>query len=1234
MAKISFFSLFIILFNIIHIINDTNFRRIQELENYNLFNISNVNCNISNYTTFFMANVCGKTPIKSSKFFAFKIPDTKKNNHSIRCSIIIENSARKLNSIRHPNNSFNIDNYDSELGKYVDEKEHIIKETEKNKIKVKNKKSFTENNIFETDVSSVFNQDKKTESTFDSTDKSNKNKAKNNEDSSNAIKTDKNDLSDVRGIETTLIVSKTESFIPSIQIEATNEKTNKYSDIVTNNFLINYKTINNSIDIEKKDISKFGSTTLVETTIPSTYLQPDIISNQIILQNETEINIEASYNSTPEYCYNTICSLEEMVKEAFEVKIEDYFTIYVREPPEDIFIIPILYSKSLYKVNKCYLIKNIFKQVLKFKPNNSQKKITFRLVSIILGKIEKNEELIADIFLKKKEGNLRFLDNLNNNTAKCKSLYNVDPVEGEEILNSYNCVIDNIENPEDYSGLIFNSSSDVKNIPIDSNLTDPAITDLYIRQGIIQDYSLSEFNPINLDVNNCNGTSQFKILGKLSKELDNNFYFNIFILLSNDKNTTANCSLPGGIKGEINMTCQVYNYFNNSFINIPSHIIKDEDDDAILNITQINYENYATCQFIPINIDPIIINVTTPETVNETENATEITQTVIISELIDSHIIFRQISHLDINSKENVIKFNLIGFTFSSLKKNSYITIPINAIKLNNIEEEKNSICILNMDTNASLNRLTPFIFDCEILNVEGISQITDVKIIPSPLLKNIKTGFSEIVYANKTDTLINQGLLLDYMKDENLNKVPPILINPRIISYSCYSDGTFGIEAFIESSFDKDISFYLELMEISTGSRCKIPATQANKNIIIKCNTMESFSNKKIQIEAKIVYDIDYNELFYLNNTETNSYVSCQNNQQIKMEEAEKKLQAAFSFRQTSNFKKELNSNNKYQFFLATFANREIEINSKLNIKVRIKSETQNIIKSYNKRKLSRTEDKSAECSISMKTGLNENGLGAIGWICTTMESSIKDATGLEIIDSEEISGIPNHPALIDPAKTDDLIKKGEVKDFSVEENLNELLPIFNILAMNYSLCRQNSTFIFTGNMSSTILNDFYFDLNITYPDTIFACRLPKALKGQIMEIECINRDNFENSTLLIEETVIRDGYNEFFIFRNISSGDLLVTCSSSENNVRERPNDSDFKIIKKTIKDESSSKIGTPGIIVLIVVGTIVVFGIIMLIFFLKNKNLKKVTNNNEKSSANSSNSYKNSSSTSFYY
>ena len=82
------------------------------------------------------------------------------------------------------------------------------------------------------------------------------------------------------------------------------------------------------------------------------------------------------------------------------------------------------------------------------------------------------------------------------------------------------------------------------------------------------------------------------------------------------------------------------------------------------------------------------------------------------------------------------------------------------------------------------------------------------------------------------------------------------------------------------------------------------------------------------------------------------------------------------------------------------------------------------------------------------------------------------------------------------------------------------------------------------------------------------------------------------------------------------------------------QKPYEGSFNIIKKNVKDESSSGIGNTGIIILIVVGSIVIFGIIMLFVFLKIKIKKKITsNNNDKNSANSSRSIKNSSSSSFY-
>ena len=82
----------------------------------------------------------------------------------------------------------------------------------------------------------------------------------------------------------------------------------------------------------------------------------------------------------------------------------------------------------------------------------------------------------------------------------------------------------------------------------------------------------------------------------------------------------------------------------------------------------------------------------------------------------------------------------------------------------------------------------------------------------------------------------------------------------------------------------------------------------------------------------------------------------------------------------------------------------------------------------------------------------------------------------------SNDISGIPDDPFLIDPALTDQLIEQGEIKDYSIEENLNELLPIFQTLAIDYSLCKQNGSFLFKGNATSTIKQDVVFNITLTY--------------------------------------------------------------------------------------------------------------------------------------------------------
>jgi hypothetical protein len=856
--------------------------------------------------------------------------------------------------------------------------------------------------------------------------------------------------------------------------------------------------------------------------------------------------------------------------------------------PDNLGIYYMFEEDKTYTINRCMSVNNTFTQVSKYKVDESGKKISFLFISKALEKIVKNEQIDVNISLKKKDSTLT------GSTAICTNSEDVEPIEGEEILAFYNCEVNNIEQPSEYKGLDFVSSLDVKDIPSDGNLKDPAITDELIKEGKSKDYSLITLNSISIDIKECESSGILKIKGNIDRKVGTISPFKITLNLNDNENVLSECSIPEGDKGEIYITCQVEKNFVNSSINIPQIIVNNSNNEGILNITKISHENLATC----------IVN--TPSLENTDIIHTNSTATN------NSKIIFRQISHFNIDENSHSLKFNLIGFTFASFEKDSYLPINLNLINSNGNKEEKTAYCVTNSNIAGSSTYLTPLYLDCKITGINNPKEYTDIQVISTPFLSNIQNINSNLLYAKKTDELIEKGLVLDYMEKDNFNKVPPGIFNSNINVGSCYLNGTFEIEGYVNSQIEKNITFYLELASPKIEVRCKVPSTGANSNIFIQCKTLDKIDNSIIRIDSKIVYDLDYNELFYMNSIESNDYAICKDNNEIKIEQAKKKLNAVICFRQTSKFKKE---NNRYKFFLATFIKKKIEVNMKITMIVEIKSETDNKIdeNTLNKRRLSRREELNAECTLVIKTEINDNGVGAGGFQCTTSESTINDANGLDIKESEDISGIPEDPDLIDPAKTDKLISSGKMKDYSIAENLNELLPLFNTLAVNTSLCKQNGSLYFKGNISSTIMEDVLFNLSLSYPENIFACRLPRTLKYKITEIECFNRDYFENSTIIVEETVIRDGFNEFFILRNITSGEEFVTCSYSGKEANRSDYEKDFNIVTKTIKKNTSKKgggLGVVGIVIICVVGAIILAGVIVLSFFIS----KKIKSNND--------------------
>jgi len=1262
MKKIHAFSFILILLRIYYIKNDDN--STQKI--YFIEDLSNLKCFSSNYTTTFSAITNSKTPINSKISFVFTIKDLEKASHSAKCTILGESILRRMNEFEDDTSEYS-ENSNDEESEY--ESDRSIDESSTESMESEEKSNIVSSTTLQTSQISIIKTivENKTNTIISTTGTTEKEMESYESEDESSIESESNPPTS--HIRTTNIIKKT---IPikettllkstTIQIKTTTplkpeqiQTTTPLKPIETIPFISTQIKIQTTIPLKpipdqtttvKEEIKtttpikpiQIPTTTIkeeIKTTIPKIPIQipttsvkeeikTTIPKKPIQIQTTTikkEIkttipkkNIETTIPLTPKtekvtdvptqreiddysYKYKTICHFDAEIKKYFQISIEQNMYISIDEKPENVQIYYRIPGQRIYNISRCAPVKNSFKQVSTFNLNESEKKITFLFISDALDKIEKDEKIEVYTLLIKKS---QFSDSekiTENKTIICTAKNEVESIQNEETLCFYNCEVNGLEQPSDYIRLIFSSSDNVNNIVENEDLRDPAKTDELIKEGKVQNYSLIVFKPISIDSKSCQENGIFKIKGNINRKIENSLAFKININLNDNANILADCSIPIADKGELNITCTVEKNFYDSYINIPQIIINNSINEQILNITKITDNYKSTCKII----NESVIITTRPTTI----------KTSIDIKIVNTNIIFRQISHLEINSFYSKMQFKIIGFTFNDLQKNSYLKLNLNIIDNTGNSKQTETSCLLNKDIIGNYSFLTPLYFDCEVNYYNDTREYTDVQIISSSLIKNIPTG--NLSYAKKTDVLIYENSILDYMEEKNFYNIPPLISNSELSVGNCNINGTFEITSFVNSPIETSIYFYLQFPNSNNENikvRCKLPISESNRYIIIQCSTLGKFESLKIVIDERMIYHVDDKELFYINGFESRNYVSCIDNSMIKYKEAEKKLKAIYIFRQVCKFRRE---GKRFRFFLATIIKKNINSNEKISLIVELKSVSNE--KSSYKRLLSRREEQIAECSVMSKTNVNENGIGTAGWDCITGESSLVDVSGLDVLNSDDISGIPKDTSLIDPALTDQLIEESKVKDYSVEENLNDLLPLFNTLAIDYSLCKQNGSLLFKGNTTSTIKQDVVFNITLTYPESTFACRLPRTLKGAVINIECFNRDYFEDSTIIVEETIIRDGgYNEFFILRNVSSGEQYVTCVSSQNQVTKNVYQNEFNTISRVSKNGSSGAgIGVGGIVVVSIVGVIVLVGLAILYSFIKRKNRKKSEDDN---------------------
>ena len=159
------------------------------------------------------------------------------------------------------------------------------------------------------------------------------------------------------------------------------------------------------------------------------------------------------------------------------------------------------------------------------------------------------------------------------------------------------------------------------------------------------------------------------------------------------------------------------------------------------------------------------------------------------------------------------------------------------------------------------------------------------------------------------------------------------------------------------------------------------------------------------------------------------------------------------------------------------------------------------------------------------------------------------EEYTGLEIIQSKEISGIPTDPKLLNPAKVDELIEKGEVKNYTSEEFKNEEIPVFNATSINTTNSEKTGTFIINGELLSeyTLQVSFEFEIFLVTGEKAI-CTIPK-IKEKEVKIECILQEELVGQKIMIEQCAALDGYNEIFRMNKISTEEEVTVGNGKGN-------------------------------------------------------------------------------------
>ena len=730
-----------------------------------------------------------------------------------------------------------------------------------------------------------------------------------------------------------------------------------------------------------------------------------------------------------------------------------------------------------------------FGQLNGFAPKKDKKLIEFIFVAFANKPVKKDHNITMTVNLLK-DGEP--VEEKANCTAKADV---TDVASGEQKLVDFDCKVENVNKPDEYTGLEMTQSEDVNSIPDEPDLLNPAKVDELIAEGEIRNYtsedekekieSIPELNATSIDTSHSKNTGKFKIKGKFMTELelDEDFKFEI-TLASGQK---AECKLPkSNTKDEVVIECELQEELNKTQLMIPQGPL---------------FDGYK--EVIKINKVATNKEVTIPSG-----------KQVKFDKKFNSKLSFRQTHKFKFDKSKKMVTFVIAAFASGPVEKNDEITVDVSLISP--LETNKTeATCKPNKEIDGAKPK-EPVTFECEVKNIETDSdtEILSLDIEESSNMTDIPED-PKLKNPSKTDTLIEANEVEEAKDTDEL----PNFNATEIDATSAIADGTFEIEGEPLEDITKEFVFNITLV---TGEKalCKLPKSPKGKKAFIVCELDGTLEKTKIMIPETTVKS-GYKELFNLNKIQSKRKVTCANG---KLKKMEKKKDNKISFRQISHFKP--NGNDKVKFIFSAFVLENMKKGKTIDMNVNLDKGDNTFL--------------NANATCTLKNDVS--GSNGEDFECEVEKVENADKVkGVELVESEEISGVPSDPNMTNTSVVDELIDSGEVKDLTEDKNKKDAPPVFEPKSINGLGCRSSGQFSIKGKFNKKIDKHFRFNLPLSYPSIDARCTVPESSSGEEVDVTCQTRSTFTKSKIIIEPTTVSKNNTEVVTMKSASLDDEI---------------------------------------------------------------------------------------------